>query len=87
MSEDYSERILEVIDSDDRFISTISFSEESIQLDFMDRTEQGSALAFGNTAIIVVNNEEKLAAYEQFQDIARLLIRDALVERRLERES
>ena len=29
----------------------------------------------------------KLAAYEQFQDIARLLIRDALVERRLERES
>lgn len=84
---DYVEEILTIIDSEDIFPSTISFSEESIQIDYMDRAQQGKTVNFGATAIIQVNDKESLEAYRVLQDIARTLVRDALVRRRLERES
>lgn len=84
---DYLDKIAEIIDEEDVFASTISFSEESIQIDFMDRAQQSATIMMGNTAIIAVADEERLEAYRQIQDLARLLIRDAFVTRRLENES
>lgn len=84
---DYLEKINDIIEAGDIFAGTISFSEEGIQIDYMDRAQQGETVAFGSTAIIIVADDERLEAYETLQDICRTLIRDALVTRRLERES
>lgn len=84
---DYNEEILDIIEKEDVFATVISFSEESLQIDYADRAQQGKTVAFGATAIIMITDEERLEAYRQLQDLARILIRDALVSRRLENES
>ena len=84
---DYRDKVAEVIDSDDLFANTISFSEESIQIDFMRRSDQSNNVVFGHTAIVMVSDDERLDAFEQFQEIARILVRDAEVEKRLGNES
>ena len=84
MSE-YEEKIGDIIEAEDRFISVISFSEESIQLDFMDRAQQSPRMALGNTGIILIDSDEKVEAYDRLQDICRMLLRDEFSQRLDER--
>jgi len=81
---DYLDRIAEIIDNEEMVIQAVSFTEDSVQFEYIDRTEQGTTVMIARIAVVAISNEDRMDFYEEVQNMSRMIIRDAMVSRREE---
>jgi hypothetical protein len=82
---DYPQEIADLIEGQEIFVVNLSFAEEGIQLEYIDQADQSSSMFTTKISIIPVTTDERLNFYETVQELAVILLRDSIVQHRIEK--
>lgn len=84
---DYPQEIADLIEGQEIFVVNLSFAEEGVQLEYIDQADQSSSMFTTKITIIPVTTDERLNFYETVQELAVILLRDSIVQHRIEKSN
>lgn len=79
-----AEEVLRAAQQGDVFVASIGFTEEGLEVSYMELSKQSESIMTSQNLLILANTDERASIYAELQELCQILIRDAFIELRSE---